>query len=555
MADLLEQLNATRPGYVPETSYSRFANDAYTGKGGFSSERRSASDSWEVMTGESRDPEPLNVDTQSASPGMTVKQTELTYLDPYPRESKEKFKRRRDSSYYPNYVQPLTDLKISHVMAHSYTSDNRPDKVSEWRKDVDGRGTTFSEMRRLAGLRAAMHGWCPAVMSLPPKPVGDDGETIVRTQADAEALGVDKPRMSLLFPYNVLDWSADEAGQLEWTKIRTFHRDSRGPLEAPRVYTRWTIWTRTTYEVYEQEAPDDDGGEHAPSLVRSGPHSFGRVPMVPLRHSVHPDDPVVGMPMHEGVALANRALFNRWSELIESVRSNVFPILVVACKVSKDGNPKHQTTIDVGSDQGLFIDQESKQQHRYISPEASPAETALRVIELMIREIYRQARIEFSKDSAAAESGLARKYAFSQTNRALSDFANMIADWEMEIDRLACRGLGVPDEQGKRISVVAPSDFDVEDINARVENIVLALSQELGDTFAVEAKHRLSIGLLGEVDESTKAKIRSELEEIQKQEGVEGAADRAMASLSNGGRGVNPIPDPPKEDPPGGDDK
>ena len=113
-----------------------FMRDAYAGTGGFASSVRSASDAWEVMTGVER-----NNDGKPKKPGSKDQSTRESYLDPYPRESSEKFRRRIDASYYPNYVQPLTDLKLSYLLRGDFVADGRHANIERWREDADGAGT------------------------------------------------------------------------------------------------------------------------------------------------------------------------------------------------------------------------------------------------------------------------------------------------------------------------------------------------------------------------------------------------------------------------------
>jgi hypothetical protein len=139
--ELIRALEARREGYREELAWHRFLFDCYTGAGGFEGrEKRPPSETW--------------------GSAATIYATPESHLTRHPREDDAKYLRRRESAHFPNYVEPLTDLKLSYLLRKRATVDGRPESIESWREDVDGRGTTFEELRPVVALRAAIFGWC-----------------------------------------------------------------------------------------------------------------------------------------------------------------------------------------------------------------------------------------------------------------------------------------------------------------------------------------------------------------------------------------------------------
>lgn len=509
---LLDQLRRTRAGFDVEVNWHRFLIDAYAGTGGFQGQvRQPAAGYWGAAA-----------QNYGRGDGFVDNST-LTYLDRYPREDESKFARRLHVAHYLNYCAPLTDLKLSYLLSKPPIRENVPEQVEKWREDVDGRGTTWDEFWLAATYRAALCGWTPMLIDAPPA----DG---LVTRAQAEEAGL-RPKAIVLWPSALLDYSVEDGGTFAWTKIRTCHIEQPNALDAPAMVETITIWTATDASVYRIREVDGKETIEGPE-VRT--HGFGSVPIVIYRNKpALSDDEVLGIPMHADVSTESRRLFNLLSEFDEHLRSQVFALLQVPTSGAiKDGD------LTIGTDNALPIDPNSSQKYEYIAPPASVAETYEERISATIREIYRMARVEFTRATASGgvASGIARRYEFAGTNRAIGDFASQGAKAEAWVDDVVGRFFGVSDEKREAERVTAQNDFDIGDIADDIKNTLDATTAQLGPTATRLLRSRLVARLLPNIDRETADAINEELEEQAVRDRVAAvmADEMAEAALEGG---------------------
>lgn len=513
MTDFISRLEQVRAGYNEERTRHRFLLDAYTGGGGFQGRFQDPLNNlWGAAS--SIYHTALTTSTSYRNQAYTTE----TYLDRFPRESDERFQARCESSVYWNYVAPLTDLNLSYIFRKEFAALNRPDPVAEWRNDVDGKGQTFNEFKPLCALRAFVLGYCPTVVDLPLAPRDDEGNVLELTRAIARDSG-SQPRVVPLFPANILDWECDEGGGFTWLKHRTDHIFRQDPFSDPQAFSRFTIWYQDRVQVFEVWQQSGNRIHREITPPEGAPHPFGEVPVAILRNKPAPDDPILGIPMYGEVANANRDLFNKLSERSDYFRSAVFAILVLACREDA-GEPV------LGSGNGLTIDPDQAREHYYLSPDGSVGSQFRDLINDIITEIYRQARVEYTTGSKASVSGESKRFTFQQQNRLLSDFAGQIAKWEEHIDLLVGRALGVGEEALMEHTVVPPKDFDIEDMQLELQLTMDAISLNLGDTAETMLRGKVTEQLLPNLSDDDKASILSEQEAIP----AEQAAQAALAA-------------------------
>lgn len=480
MAETREQaLVRTRDGYMEERAWHRFQIDAYTGGGGFGGRIHSP-------------------DLELGSIAGVYPAIKGSYLDKYPREDSDKFLRRIEVAHYVNYIEPLTDLKCGLAMSKPFVVEGLPDAIAEWKLDVDGRGTSFAAMRERLVKRAALVGWAPTLIDSPRAAEG------VVTAAQAKEAGI-APRLIPLFPGNLTEWSVDN-GVLRWVKIRNDYCD-RERFDAPETrYAIVDVWTDS--EVMRFRLVKDKIASEE-QILRSG-----QIPLTILRHKPAEDDAVIGLPMNGQVAIEARRLFNLCSALDEALDASCFPLLVMVDTLDPNTNaPDGGSEITLGAGNALTLPADSKNQHYYLAPPAEVFAAFEKRIEETVKEMYRQGRVEFVRPSGSQnESGIARKHAFQQTNTAIEAFAKNIAQWEQDTYVAVGRALSIDEAKLSKIRVIAPDDFDVDDIDAALKQVEAATNLKLGATFNATIKKRIAGELLPDLSEETKAVIDDEID-------------------------------------------
>lgn len=507
-SELLDALERTRAGYDEERHWHKYLIDAYTGGGGFQGAiKQPAAGFWGSAA---------HIYSQTSLLG-TVPIPIDSYLDQYPREDAEKFRKRVESSVYYNYIAPLTDLKLSFILRKDFSVEDRPPALEDWHENVDGKGTSYDEIRPSIALRAAILGWCPVVVDMPPAPVGADGSLLEITRAGARELGL-YPRAVPLFPANLTDYDTDETGEFVWAKIRTDHVIKPGPFDEAVEVTRYVIWYRDRFDSYE--VLDTAAGKKITELAVGAPHPFGAVPVAICKHRPSPDDPIIGLPMHGQESKVARELFNNISELREQMRSQVFAVLVLALNNTEETGSK-----TIGASNALLLSPDSSNQHYYLSPDTGPASTYETRIEATIKDIYRTARVEFARPSGSAVSGVARRFEFAQTNRAISDFAGELARFEEWLDMLVGRGLGVSEEAVSKEKVTPAKDFAVEDLEQNIARALDIITLKVGKTAEKALKTRVLQQELSNLPEADWALIEAELDELRDEDELDANFD------------------------------
>lgn len=505
MADeLLTSLEQTRDGYGVELCWHRFLLDSYSGGGGYQGSIKQPDVGWWGAEA-SR----YAQSTSIASDAVTIPDT---YLDRYAREDEPKFTSRISVAHLWNFVGPLTDLKLSYLLRKGLSYAGQPPDLADWREDIDGRGTTWDETRPLVALLAAIYGWTPVVVDMTP---ATEGESV----AQARARGAGRPRAIVLTPSNLVDYSHD-GDRFVWAKIRTDHVEKGAWNAKPVKVSTYRIWTSDSVSTYDVR--EGDKGKSVEFRGES-PHPFGQVPLAIFQHQAAPGESVVGLPMHAAAARAQKRLYNLLSELDEHMRSQVFAVLVVACK----GDPGPLT---LGVDNALPLDKDGQQKHYYMSPEGSIAETYERRIEATIREgIYRASRVEFANaKTQAATSGVARAYAFAETNRGIADSGACLARGEEWLDSIVWAGLGKSPEALDGYAISAAQDYGIEDLAAEIEHTVTSLALDLGATMTKRLKLRLAERLDPQMPPDVRALVEADLDAIAEQAEIDAAMMREM---------------------------
>lgn len=514
MADsLLEALERKRPGYEEELVWHRFLMDAYLGTGGFAGMvKPMAYGAWgagaEVYSSQALRSGVVSLDT---------------YLDRFPREDGAKFSARVAGTQYDNYVEPLTDLKVAYILRKEFEPRGLIERVAAWRQNVDGRGTTWHELRANNAIVAAVLGWRPVLIDAREMPVAEDGSPIIRNAAQAAEVGM-APYPVPLFPANLYDYETDDAGEFSYAKLCTMSMRQESWRSAREEVRQYTIWTPDEYEKYEVVKRD---GRDIVVSESSGPNPFGVVPLAIVRHKANPQDPVRGMPMHAGVSQAARAHLNRLSEFNEHLRGQVFAVLVYASK-----GAQIPEDVTIGTDNALAVDSEGSQTHAYIAPPASVATTYEKRLEAIVREMYRMARVEFTRASGGITSGDSHAYEFQQTNAALGDFAQNIAKAEDAVDYIVGRYHGASEDELNGQINVPPKSFDIENMQADIKASFDLIGGDIGPTATRMIKSRLVKQALPMLSAEDAEVIEQELRDEQAQDDADDAmAEEARAAL------------------------
>lgn len=523
--DIKSRLEHKRDGYAAEITWLRFQIDAYTGGGGFQGKVRQPLAGFWGSAAEAY----ASLSVYGLLSGTHDDRQEVTYLDRYPREDDKKFARRRDVAHYLNYVKPTTNLKVSYLVRKPHVRNNVPKAVEEW-IERSGYDTWF----RRRAVVAAVLGWFPMLIDMPA--VSPDVASL------GQAGSVD-PYAVMQLPCQLLDFQLDDRNELVWAKLVHAY-EKRESWDAEKVdVKRYSIWTREDLTVYEVEKNAKSGTERVGDAVVSA-HAFGCVPLVFWRADTSVEDPVKAESINADISLESRRLFNLLSELDEHVRSQVFAVLVLP--MIMQSTPQGGKA-EIGVENGLQIGPEQKNVPYFLAPPATVADTLESRITNTIIEIYRMARVEYTKATGTNSSAQSKEQEFEQTNLAIADFGASLAAADLATLRIVAKGLKVSDEEIAKMECVAHQSYASDQINDEIDSITSVLTiRALGATFRGELLKRFAQRMLPSLNAATRKIIESE---IDKALAEEAQADEAVADVADGGDSGNQ-PDEDAEDDP-----
>ena len=502
---LIERLRRTRPGYNEERIWHKFLLDAYAGTGGFQGRIRMPFSGYWGAASElyARDRMPTDL------AGIFESEANLdTYLDRFIREDMPKFSRRVGASQYPNYIEPIVDIRLSYMHRKEFVREGA-DTVVDFLEDADGAGMPWDVMRReIIDTRAALLGWCPVIFDRTQPAGAEPGVQL--SVAQATSLGV-RTFANALFPANLLDWSTDAHGAFVWAKVVQVSVERPSAMSKAVTVERYAEWTRTGVErwvVVSQLEGEEKGAESVESLGVSE-HNHGQVPILIAKHKRAHDDHVRGRPLAGGPSKLARKLFNYLSQFDEHLLSSVFAILQMPVKGEIAGE------ISIGASNALAVPMDSSRDYKFVSPDASVAESLETRCGKTVEEIYRTGRTEFARAATASggpESGTARAYAFETSNRAIADFAAAVGAFDQSALRLVSKLQS--GAENRSIRTTAPTRFDIEEMSRELDEAMAAITIDLGPTATMELKRRLVAKLLPNLSPEAREHIEAELGEM-----------------------------------------
>ena len=531
---LLLALKRTRDGYEEERVFHRFLLDAYAGTGGFASRVRLPFSSYWGWSAEAYSRLSASMRTDAVLGGEAVVDT---YLDRFAREDLPKFQRRSYNAQYPNYVEPILDIRLSYLNRKPFTYDgfgplfeSAIEGKPSWSDNVHDGMSWDRLMKDIVRLRASLLGWTPVLFDAPMAP---EGASVAQT----DELGIHVKAVPL-FPANVLDYQCEpNSGCFTWVKLLTTYAERADALGESFTIDCYAIWEKNRARVWEF-ATDKDGNVQ-PRGFREVPHSWGQVPIVIFRSKPAASDPVKGHSVVGAVAQLNRKLFNYLSELDEILRNTTFPMLQVPIK-----DPNKVGTVVGGTTNALAVPPDSSRDFKWVQPDTNAASVYEKRIEVTMREIHRIGRTESSSTvdgGGTPQSGISQAYDFENTNRAISDTARSFAASEQEGLKLVAK-LEAPTLDPDEGRVVSPTRFDVEAMSAELADALSVVKIDLGPTATSIMKQRLARTLLPNLDEDDLAVIDQEIEDESKASAQQSADARMALSLAGGQQPMNDVP-------------
>lgn len=416
-----------------------------------------------------------------------------TYLIPHTSERNEKYTRRKNMAYYVNYVKPVIDAHVNPIFNTEPARQGMSSTFQRFIEDVDGNNTSITRFMKKVAIMAKLHGVQFVVVDM----AKIDDDQIV-TEADIENNRI-YPYLYSVSPAQVNNWATDKFGKLISISyvVNNSIIDEQG--NAKDVEETWT-WTETTCK------KSVDGSEEVFA------NEIGIIPVVPIYGVINATDDLIPQSDLYGIARTSLAMFNACSELRELHRNQAFSILTYPIG-DEDDYENGDEPIRIGTADLLMYRGSSSVSPEFITPPSDSSDVLMDEIQLMIREIYRQANMQFAtQEQVSNVSGLAKAYDNQQLYQTISELADGLQRAERKIASIFSLYM---DEPMDNYSVSYNKEYGVTDTTEVLTNATTALSMNICSGLNYETKRKVIRAMLVGTDSKIIDEVLKSLDETK----------------------------------------
>jgi hypothetical protein len=370
-----------------------------------------------------------------------------SYIIKYPRESDEKYERRKEIAWYVN------DLKEACLRFVGYLSRKSPSRILNndlldlFAQDCDWQGNSLDVLWSDFTIDAKARGIMLLLVDMP----------AANQETDRTF-----PYIASIVPEIVDKYEVNERGLITWIEITGTTIVDGKTVDILRGWdiTKWWVRKGTTF-------------------LSQGDHNLGVCPVISFAESTFPLEGSFAQ-----IADVSKRLYNARSELDEILRSQTFSILTYQTP------PQQMIPLDVATVAGQIGTNNmlihSGETPSFVAPPSGPSDIYIKVIADLQDKI---GSIGHILEPIAGDTGIALNYKFQQINSALSQWATKLLDTERKIWDLVCLWLGLEN----KTQISWERDFSTTDLTNELN--ILAAMQTGG--FSIETLGAMRKRILG----------------------------------------------------------
>lgn len=430
--------------------------------------------------------------------GDEFKQNASTFLCRRQKEPAQVYSERLERVFYENYIGSIIDWYAATLFRREPqivtegSSESGRRYFSEMLDDCDAHGTNLTEFFRKQLIHALTYGISYTLIDFP------HVEQIAKTRAEEEKCGVSRGYLQSFTPLDLINWSHDERGHLEWAVLRTnrLYQESIGSDEWISE-TRWTYYDRTDFKIFRLLTHGGKADE--PELVSEGRHGLASLNRVPL----------FGMKMNDGLWLMRKASqiqvehFNKSNALSWALTMGLFAMPVVY----SDREFKQM----IGESYYIQLGPEDK--FGWTEPEGHVYQLAAENLNRLQREIYRVCYLLTqaggSLTDGVSQSGLSKQRDFAITQEVLRGLGDRVKD----VIKTVLRCLEAVRADGLAIDVRGLDEFDIGEFSSDLEDGERLMKMGIDSpTFKKQLQTKLALKYLCDIRPDLKDKISQEIE-------------------------------------------
>ena len=435
-----------------------------------------------------------------------------SYLIPHPRELADKYVRRKNMSYYINYVKPVVDSHVNPIFKNKPIRKGLSSTYEKFIQDVDGNGTTLTRFMKKAAIRAKLHGVEFIVVDMEQL---EEGQIVTEKDIIEQRL---YPYLYLISPSQVNNWALDKFGNLiyfSYTITSNFVDDEGNIKSLGETYT----WTND-YCIRQIQ------GEEKRKIV----NPLGIIPIVPLYGAINDSDTLIPQSDVYAIARTNYALYNACSEERERARSQAFSMLIYPI-ADDDDYDSGDEPLQYGTADMLLYRGTTHGKPEFITPPTDSTDILLAEINFMIKEIYRMANMQFAIEGSKYNiSGIVKEWENQQLFQTISELAQGLQEAEYKIAKVFSRYMG---ENMDGISVTYNNQYGIVDSTSVLTNATQALALNICGSYNEAMKEQVIRATLKDVDSSVIDTILNDLQNTPTaKEGLESEVKLVQPSTS-----------------------
>jgi hypothetical protein len=419
------------------------------------------------------------------------------YLARRHKEPGEIYMERLGRVFYENYIGSIIDwyaatlMRCEPALLFGDGDAAAKDFYSVLSDDCDLKGTSLSEFFRQRFVEALVCGSSYTVVDFPKA----NGE--VRSRAEEDASGRSRAYLTDYGPDEVINWSHDRVGGLEWVVLRTSCLQQSKVTDAKwEQETRWIYYDRENYAICRK------GGESSPiELIDEGRHglaSAGRVP-------------VFQMQVSEGLWLMNKSAslqlehFNKSNALAWALTLGLFASPVVYSDREWRQVVGESYYIQLGKDDRFG----------WTEPEGKVYQIAADNLGNLRDEIYRVCYLMIQSGEAGTgtrQSAVSKQMDFETTEEVLLAYGGMVKDSMKQV----LLAIATARQDGVSIDVSGMDEFDINDLGTELDDAqkLLALGIE-SKTLKKEVFKRLALKYLSDAGQDIKNRVAEEIDSAE----------------------------------------
>ena len=407
------------------------------------------------------------------------------YLIPHTSEKEDKYIRRKNMSYFINYVKPVVDAHVNPIFKTEPIRSGMSQTFSLFLDDVDGNNTSLTRFMKKAAIRAKLHGVEFIVVDM--EKIESD-KIITKKDVVEERL---YPYLYLVSPSQVLNWYTDKFGKLVSITYSITNNviDENGDVK--NTVETWT-WTNTICKRVINEKQE------------TFQNPIGIIPIIPLYGAINDSSELIPQSDVYAIARTNFALYNACSELRERNRAQAFSLLTYPI-AEDDDYESGDEPIKYGTADCLLYRAESGAEPKFITPPPDSSEILLDEINSMVREIYRMANLRMSTDKNTYNvSALARKIENQQYYQSIAELAQGLEEAEKKIYRIFNKYAG---DKSEGYEVHYNREYAVLDVTEVLNSATISLALGMTEDYNVEMRKQVARAVLADTSAETLSEI------------------------------------------------